>query len=392
MRLNRLDLTRYGKFTDLRLSFPAPAPGTPDLHVIYGANEAGKSTLLEGWLDFLFQIPVQSRMAFLHSYQTMQLGAALEIDGRTHDLVRVKKRDSSLLDASGAPVGEALLHGGLRGLDRSSYAAMFSLNRQTLDEGGESILASKGDLGELLFQASAGLTDLATQLDDLRAESETFLNKTGRKGALRDLGAAFDDLGKQIRDLDTAAAEYARLSADRDRARDAWQHAREAVETAQAEVIETERLSAAIPLLPRLDRLDSQISGFGALPEPPEGWLAELPELDRAEAAIATRLETAKTTVAALQAELQDCVPDRPVLELRETIAEVEGLKSAHDEALKDLPRRHGDLASRTEAMQAKPLASRTDRCRPGHPPARRAHPRPHPGPDRAELRPRNSP
>ena len=352
MRLNRLDLTRYGKFTDLRLSFPPPAPGTPDLHVIYGANEAGKSTLLEGWLDFLFQIPVQSRMAFLHSYQTMQVGAALEIDGRTHDLVRVKKRDSSLLDTSGAPVGEALLHGGLRGLDRSSYAAMFSLNRQTLDEGGESILASKGDLGELLFQASAGLTDLAAQLDELRAESEMFLNRTGRKGALRDLGAAFDDLGKQIRDLDTAAAEYARLSADRDRARDAWQQAREAVETAQAEVIETERLSAAIPLLPRLDRLDAQISGFGALPEPPEGWLTELPELDRAEAAIATRLETAKTTVAALQAELQDCVPDRPVLELRETIAEVEGLKSAHDEAIKDLPRRHGDLASRTEAME----------------------------------------
>ncbi|HKL70352.1 ATP-binding protein, partial [Salibaculum sp.] len=204
MRLNRLDLTRYGKFTDLRLSFPPPAPGTPDLHVIYGANEAGKSTLLEGWLDFLFQIPVQSRMAFLHSYQTMQVGAALEIDGRTHDLVRVKKRDASLLDSSGAPMGEALLHGGLRGLDRSSYAAMFSLNRQTLDEGGESILASKGDLGELLFQASAGLTDLAAQLDDLRAESEAFLNKTGRKGALRDLGAAFDDLGKQIRDLDTA--------------------------------------------------------------------------------------------------------------------------------------------------------------------------------------------
>src|SRR6056297_1423517 len=352
MRLNRLDLTRYGKFTDVSLAFPPPATDGADLHVIYGPNEAGKSTLLEGWLDFLFQIPVQSRMAFLHSYQAMQLGVALEIDGRRHDLVRVKKRDASLLDTNGAPVGEALLHGGLRGLDRSSYAAMFSLNRQTLDEGGESILASKGDLGELLFQASAGLTDLAAQLDDLRAESEMFLNRTGRKGALRDLGAAFDDLGKQIRDLDTAAAEYARLSADRDRARDAWQQAREAVETAQAEVIETERLSAAIPLLPRLDRLDAQISGFGALPEPPEGWLTELPELDRAEAAIATRLETAKTTVAALHAELQDCVPDRPVLALRETIAEVEGLKSAHDEAIKDLPRRHGDLASRTEAME----------------------------------------
>src|SRR6056297_1334692 len=352
MRLNRLDLTRYGKFTDVSLAFPSPANDGADLHVIYGPNEAGKSTLLEGWLDFLFQIPVQSRMAFLHSYQAMQLGAALEIDGRRHDLVRVKKRDASLLDTNGAPVGEALLHAGLRGLDRASYEAMFSLNRQTLDEGGESILASKGDLGELLFQASAGLTDLATQLDDVRTESETFLNKTGRKGVLREIGAKFDDLGRQIKDLDTAAAEYARLSADRNSARDAWQDARKAVETAQAGVIETERLSSAIPLLPRLERLDAQISEYGALPDPPEGWLAELPELDRTEAAINTRLETAKATVAGLDAELRDCVPDRPVLDLRESIAEAETLKSAYDEAVKDLPRRRGDLASRTEAMQ----------------------------------------
>ncbi len=351
MRLNRLDLTRYGKFTDVSLAFPPPAPGGPDLHVIYGPNEAGKSTLLEGWLDFLFQIPVQSSMAFLHSYQAMQLGATLEIDGRTHDLIRVKKRDASLLDASGAPVGEALLHGGLRGLDRASYAAMFSLNRHTLIEGGESILASKGDLGELLFQASAGLTDLTLQLDALRAQPEAFLNRSGRKGALRDLGAAFDDLGRQIKALDTAAADYARLSGERERARAAWHEARAAVDSAQAAVIETDRLIAAIPLLPRLERLDAQIADHDALPEPPEGWLAELPELDRAEAAITTRLETAKNTVAGLDAELQACVPDRDILDLREEMTEVEGLKSAHDEAVKDLPRRRGDLGSSTQAM-----------------------------------------
>ena len=352
MRLNRLDLTRYGRFTDVSLVFPAPDPGAPDLHLIYGANEAGKSTLLEGWLDLLFQIPVQSRMAFLHSYQTMQLGAALEIDGQTHDLLRVKKRDNSLLDSSGAAQGEALLHGGLRGLDRSSYAAMFSLNRQTLHDGGESILASKGDLGELLFQASAGLTDLAVQLDELREAADVFLNKTGRKGMLRELVAAFDDLGRQIRELDTAAAEYSRLSAESDRAEKAWSEAREAVQSAQADVIETERLSAAIPLLPRLERLDAQIADHDAVPEPLEGWLAELPELDRAETALATRLESAKNAVSALEAEGKACAPDQPVLHLREDIAHAEGLKSAHDEAIKDLPRRRAELAASSIAME----------------------------------------
>ena len=350
MRLNRLDLTRFGKFTDLSLSFPAPTPGSPDLHVIYGANEAGKSTLLEGWLDMLFQIPVRSSMDFIHPYQSMQLGAVLDIDGQTHELLRVKKRDNSLLDASGEPLGEALLHGGLRGLDRSSYAAMFSLNRQTLDEGGESILASKGDLGELLFQASAGLTDLAAQLDELRAESEGFLNRSGRKGVLRDLGAAHDGLSRQIKELDTAAAEYARLSTERDRAEDAWHQTREAAEAAQTDVIETDRQIAALPLLPRLDRLETQIARYGALPEPPEGWLAELPEIDRAETAIATRLEAAKKTEAGLEAELNDLPPDEPVLDAREDIKAAELLKSTHDTAVEDLPKRRGELEAKTGA------------------------------------------
>ena len=352
MRLNRLDLTRYGKFTDLSVAFPAPAPGDPDLHVVYGPNEAGKSTLLEAWLDLLFQIPVQSRMAFLHPYASMQLGAALEIDGQQHDLLRVKKRDGSLLDPSGAPVGEALLHGGLRGLDRTSYAAMFSLNRETLDEGGESILASKGDLGELLFQASAGLTDLTAQLDGLRENAEHFLNRTGRKGRLRDLGATFDDLGKQIRDLDTAAAEYARLSAERDRARTAWDQARTAAETAQADAIRTERQASALPLLSRLDRLETEIAAFGALPLPPEGWLDELPDLDRTETAIATRLEAAQRTVSGLEVDLQGMAPDQPALDARDAIAAAEELKSAHDEAIKDLPKRQSGLLGKTEAIR----------------------------------------
>ena len=49
MRLRRLDLTRYGKFTDYSIDFGAHHPGTPDLHIIYGLNEAGKETVYKAW-------------------------------------------------------------------------------------------------------------------------------------------------------------------------------------------------------------------------------------------------------------------------------------------------------------------------------------------------------
>ena len=43
MRINRLDLLRYGRFTNVSLPFPKE---NSDLHVIFGPNEAGKSTSL----------------------------------------------------------------------------------------------------------------------------------------------------------------------------------------------------------------------------------------------------------------------------------------------------------------------------------------------------------
>ena len=48
MRLARLDLTRYGKFTDRPLSFPKNGH---DLHLIVAPNEAGKSTVRQAILD-----------------------------------------------------------------------------------------------------------------------------------------------------------------------------------------------------------------------------------------------------------------------------------------------------------------------------------------------------
>ena len=153
MRLRRLDLTRYGRFTDGRLDFGPATPGAADFHIVYGLNEAGKSTSLSGFLDLLFGIEQKSRYDFLHPYSAMEVGALLEIDGAEHHLIRRKQRAGSLTDGAGQAVNEALLAGALGGLSRESYRAMFSLDDETLEAGGEAILQSRGDLGELLFSA-----------------------------------------------------------------------------------------------------------------------------------------------------------------------------------------------------------------------------------------------
>ena len=59
MRLNRLDLTRYGKFTGHSIDFGVPESGRPDLHIVYGPNEAGKSTALAAFLDLLAETAIK---------------------------------------------------------------------------------------------------------------------------------------------------------------------------------------------------------------------------------------------------------------------------------------------------------------------------------------------
>ena len=100
MRLSRLNLTRYGKFTDFFVEFGEKAPGKPDFHVIFGPNEAGKTTMLTAYLDLLFGIEKNSSYNFIHSYETMQVGGVLEFSGGAREFIRVKKPANSLRDAS----------------------------------------------------------------------------------------------------------------------------------------------------------------------------------------------------------------------------------------------------------------------------------------------------
>ncbi|MGA7197818.1 AAA family ATPase, partial [Roseiarcus sp.] len=87
MRIARLDLTRYGRFTDYALDFGAAPSNGPDFHIVYGLNEAGKSTAAAAILDLLFGVEKQSpygapeTRSNWHAYSAMRIGARLELAG-----------------------------------------------------------------------------------------------------------------------------------------------------------------------------------------------------------------------------------------------------------------------------------------------------------------------
>ena len=74
MKILELALYAFGPFTDAVLDLSA---GQEGLHLIYGPNEAGKSSALRALRQALFGIPAQSSDSFVHPYSKMRIGLTL---------------------------------------------------------------------------------------------------------------------------------------------------------------------------------------------------------------------------------------------------------------------------------------------------------------------------
>ena len=72
MRIEQLDLQRFGCFTDCSLDLSGP--GT---HLVVGPNEAGKTTAMAAIRQLLYGIPMRSEYGFLHELRDLRLGAVL---------------------------------------------------------------------------------------------------------------------------------------------------------------------------------------------------------------------------------------------------------------------------------------------------------------------------
>lgn len=171
MRLARLDLLRYGRFTDHSLEFPR---AERDIHIIFGPNEAGKTTTLIAIEDLLFGIPNRSPYNFLHSYGAMRVGALLENATDCFEFQRRKAHRDMILGSDGTPLpgDERLLAPFLGGADRAYFDRMFNLSHDRLAEGGKAIIEAKDDVGQMLFAAGTGLAGLRERVSTLEEEAD----------------------------------------------------------------------------------------------------------------------------------------------------------------------------------------------------------------------------
>jgi uncharacterized protein YhaN len=344
MRLRRLDLIRYGKFTDRTIDFgPKPSSG-PDLHIVFGLNEAGKSTALSGYLDLLFGIEERSRYNFLHEYGAMRIGGVLEFAGSEQMFSRTKQRNNSLLNEDGQPVSEVAITAHLAGLSRDAYETMFSLNDETLEAGGKSILESRGDLGKLLFTASAGLGQANDTLSALETEADGLYRKQAQTTDLALLKKRLAELKASKDAIDTLASTYEALEAERADATEKYEHSisERAVLSARLETIA--RYLRAFPILNDIKRTTDQLADLPDIAAPSRSWTGDVAALIDDDARLRTRLAGTTDEIERLTARVAAVEVDEAILAVSERIRNLAESKVRYASAGLDLPNRRMEL------------------------------------------------
>lgn len=212
MRIDSLQLIKYGKFTDRTLAFPAAGP---DFHLVLGPNEAGKSTLRLAIVEALFGIATRSPLNFLHPLPELRLGATLSCAGQTLHFHRTKAASKTLRRPDNEVLPDQALQPFLGSADPHFFEQMFGLDHARLIAGGKSILDEKDQIGQMLFQAAAGMADLGRARDQMRENAQKLWAPTkSREREYYQAQQQFEDAGRELKALAVSTKSWSQLQAN----------------------------------------------------------------------------------------------------------------------------------------------------------------------------------
>ena len=231
MKLLDLHLLAYGPFTDRHLDLSA---GSEGLHVVFGPNEAGKSSALRALRALLYGVPERTQDDFRHDKTDLRVGGLFRgKDGTELHCYRRKGRKKTLLNANGEPLDEDYLARLLGGVAEPLFEQLFGIDHERLVSGGQALLVECGREAEALFSTGLGSTAVHAVLESLDQEAQSLFAPRASKPLINGGLSKLTDLERQQREVSLSARH--------------WDEARKAVEvaTARLNAIDAELATAA---------------------------------------------------------------------------------------------------------------------------------------------------
>jgi hypothetical protein len=362
MRFRRLELVRYGGFADRVFDFGSDGP---DLHLVIGPNEAGKSTALQAIGDFLFGIPAQSRQNWRYEYAQLRLRALIEHEGDVLDITRRKGNRDTLLAADGTPFKTDPLVPVLGGIDRAAFERMFGLDHTKLREGGASIIGGRDDAARITLEAGTGVSHIGSELARLTEAASALFKPGGQNPPVNRLMRERSEALAQVRQTSISDADWTQARqrrADAEARRTALIDEADALDREQARL---DRVGRARVPYAHLSAARAELADLEELPTLTQDAATQLATL-RADRVTATELAAqAKGELARLKEAIAGI--ERPGITLSEQdrIEALEEHRPVVAKAAGDLDRHRAEL-DRIDAKLAAALAEA--RITPGQP------------------------
>ena len=296
MKIRKLFLKAFGPFTDSTLDFSGPA----NVHLIYGPNEAGKSSALRAITDLRYGIPPRSKDDFVHEFKDMLLAGCFEdVAGRAYGLARRKGNKDPLTGAdpatgaplAGSPISPEVLLALTGGVAREQFETMYGLDSSHLRKGGQMLIQGEGDMGAALFEASTGTAGIKLLLQTLQTDARKYFTARGQLPILNEAARQLDEARQRYKLAVTKPDQWKALKRGHDDARSRLAAVRDQLTVQRRRLAELTELRAVEPLLRELDLAEGywvEVQAHVALPaDNRERRLAALHDHAQAQRALA---------------------------------------------------------------------------------------------------------
>ncbi|MEW5569044.1 ATP-binding protein [Rossellomorea marisflavi] len=217
MKVTGIHIYAYGKLINRRYTMK-------ELQVIFGENEAGKSTIMSFIHSVLFGFPTKQQSLSRYEPKTSsEYGGFLLVSTPSEGEIRIERKRGgpaagtvTLQYEDGRVEGEEGLHRLLGTIDRRTYGNIYSFDLEGL-QGIHRL--KKEDLNRFLFSAGSTGTDSLMQMEQAwKKEQEQLFKRSGRKPVINALFAELTSLEKKLKEAKGRNDRYAPLHVEKEEA------------------------------------------------------------------------------------------------------------------------------------------------------------------------------
>lgn len=331
MRITDLEVDGFGIWKDLRLS------GLSEhVHVFYGPNEAGKTTLLEFVRSILYGFSTHRRTRYVPPVGGKIAGGSLRVTGAHGPFVISRHADGphelpagrlSIAGADGNTHSEQLLAKLLSNVDEPTFNNVFALGLDELQELGS---LRESDAAQYLFNLTSGLDriSLADVERELAMSRGRIIGSTDQPGQVGHLRAERDRLRAELKELGAVNRRYSHFTRQRESLNQEIARLEADAKSLQQRIRVIEIASTLRDKWNERSAVEVELAQLGDVQPIPAGGLQRL---DRCNARLAAR----RKSLAQLKREQQQLKAEAAKLSLNEALTRqaprIEVLSEQHD-------------------------------------------------------------